>query len=118
MLDLINVLDYSSMADMCDDLAPVLKIVGTVVKVIWILVPIILIIIGSTDMMKAVTEKDEKQIKDAQSKLLKRAIAAGIVFLLFPIVGVLMTIVGSDDYEACMDCIKHPYGEECPANSK
>ena len=70
MLDLINVLDYSSMADMCDDLAPILKIVGTVIKVIWILVPIILIIIGSTDMMKAVTEKDEKQIKDAQSKLL------------------------------------------------
>ena len=65
MLDLINVLDYSSMADMCDDLAPILKIVGTVIKVIWILVPIILIIIGSTDMMKAVTEKDEKQIKDA-----------------------------------------------------
>ena len=41
-----------------------------------IVVPIMLIIIGMLDFAKAVTEKDDGKIKDAEKKLINRAIAA------------------------------------------
>lgn len=115
MLNLINLLNgYSGgIEDMCDDLAPVLRLVGVVIKGIKIVVPIILIIVGMIDMAKAVTEKSEDKIKDAQNKLIKKAIAAVIVFLVATFVSVIMTLVAADEYKQCMECVDHPFGNEC-----
>ena len=100
-------------ADLCHDLAPVLRIVGIVVLGVKIVVPILLIVIGMIDLAKAVAEKDEGKIKDAQNKLVRRAITAVIVFLVASLVGVLMKLVGSDDYKKCLPCINHPVGDTC-----
>lgn len=110
---MIDLLAYNTGADLCHDLAPILRIVGIVVLGIKIVVPIVLIIVGMMDLAKAVTEKSEDNIKKAQNLLIKRAIAAGIVFLIASIVGVLMKLIGSDDYKDCMPCINHPFGTEC-----
>ncbi len=113
MLNLINLLDYSSGEALCSDLAPVLKIVGIVYWGIMVVVPIILIIVGMMDMAKAVGEKSEDKIKEAQNKLVKRAIAAVIVFLIGVIVSVLMNLIGNDDYKDCMTCITGPFTGKC-----
>lgn len=115
MLNLINLLDYSSGEALCSDLAPVLKIVGILYWGIMVAVPIILIIIGMMDMAKAVAEKSEDDIKKAQNKLIKRAIAAVIVFLIGVIVSVIMNLVGHNEYKTCMECITGPFGKECKA---
>ena len=115
MLNLINLLDYSSGEALCSDLAPVLKIVGILYWGIMVAVPIILIIIGMMDMAKAVAEKSEDDIKKAQNKLVKRAIAAVIVFLIGNIVSVIMNLVGHNEYKTCMECITGPFGKECKA---
>ncbi len=115
MLNLINLLDYSSGEALCSDLAPVLKMVGIVYWGIMVAVPIILIIIGMMDMAKAVAEKSEDDIKKAQNKLIKRAIAAVIVFLIGVIVSVIMNLVGHNEYKTCMECITGPFGKECKA---
>ena len=115
MLNLINLLDYTSGEALCSDLAPILKFVGIVYWGIMVAVPIILIIVGMMDMAKAVTEKDENKIKEAQNKLVKRAIAAVIVFLIGVIVSVLMNLVGHDEYKSCMECITGPFGKDCKA---
>ena len=109
MLDLINLLDASTGASICSDLEPILKIVGIVIWGIKVVVPIILIVIGMLDLAKAVTEKDEGKIKDAQQKLIKRAIAAVLVFLVVTFVSLLMGIIGAKDYKSCMDCINRPF---------
>ncbi len=98
-------------ANICDGLEPVLRIVGIVVWAIRVVVPIILIVIGMMDLAKAVTEKSEDKIKEAQQKLVKRAIAAVLVFLVVSLVSLIMTIVGNNDYETsgCMDCINSPW---------
>ena len=96
-------------SDICDGLGPVLRIVGIVVWGIKVVVPIMLIVIGMIDLAKAVTEKSEDKIKEAQQKLIKRAIAAVLVFLVVSLVGVLMTIVGDDSYEDCMSCVNSPW---------
>lgn len=114
MLNLVNLLDgYGSMDSICDDLAPILRIVGIVIKGIEIVVPIILIVVGMLDLAKAVSEKDEGEIKKAEQKLVKRAIAAALVFLVTFLVSILMTLVASKDYEKCMPCIKSPFSEKC-----
>lgn len=115
MLDLISLLDYSSVSSMCDDLAPILRLVGIVLKGIQIVVPILLIVMGGLDFAKAVTEKDEGKMKDAQKKFMNRAIYAALVFFVTTAVSFVMTLVSAADYKECMPCIKKPFGEECKA---
>ena len=98
-----------SPGEICDGLGPVLRIVGIVVWGIKVVVPIVLIVVGMLDLAKAVGEKSEDKIKEAQQKLIKRAIAAVLVFLVVSLVTVVMTVVGNKDYEACMNCIDSPW---------
>ena len=103
------------MESICNDLAPVLRLVGIVVKGIQIVVPIMLIIIGMLDFAKAVTEKDDGKIKDAEKKLINRAIAAVLVFLVIFLVSILMKLIGNKEYEKCMTCITSPFSDSCPS---
>lgn len=98
----------ADVGELCDGLEPVLRLVGFVVLGIKIGVPIILIVIGMADLAGAVTLKDESKIKEAQKKLVSRAVSAVMVFLVVTIVGVLMTLVGTEKYRDCMDCINNP----------
>ena len=79
-----------------------------VVLGVKIIVPIILIIVGMIDLAKAVTEKSEDKIKDAQKNLVSKAIAAVCVFLVATLVGLVMNLVGDDSYRECWDCINSP----------
>ena len=115
MLNLINVLKNVTAYTLCDDLGPVLRIVGIAIFIIKVVVPIMLIVVGMLDMAKAVTEKDENKIKDAQQKLIKKAIAAVLVFLVVTIVGVLMNLVGAEDYKQCTGCLTDPW--KCNSNT-
>ena len=105
---MLNILDVSA-DSICSDLGPILKLVGIVVWGIKVVVPIILIVIGMIDLAKAVGEKDDNKIKDAQNRLVKRAIAAVLVFLVVTFVSLVMGLIGADDYEECMTCINHPF---------
>ncbi len=114
LFNFVNVLDsFSDVSDLCKELAPALRIVGVIYKGIQIIVPIVLIIVGMLDFAKAVTEKNEDKIKEAQKKLISKAVAAVLVFLVTVIVGVLMRIVGNDDYRGCMYCITNPFTGKC-----
>ena len=97
----------------CTSATPILRIVGYVVFGIKVVVPIILIIIGMVDLAKAVAAKEEKEIKTAQQGLVKKAIAAVLVFLVVSIVGVLMGIIGDKKYEKCMPCVNYVFGDKC-----
>ena len=108
MFDLVNILTNTK--ELCEGLRPVLRLVGIVVLAIKIAVPIILIVVGMMDLAKAVMGKNEDEIKKAQQGLIKKAIAAVIVFLVASLVGVLMSLVGSDDYKECVECINNPWG--------
>lgn len=107
----------AELEQMCKDLGPVLRIVGIVVLIIKIVVPIILIIVGMVDLAKAVTEKSEDKIKAAQQGLIKKAIAAVLVFLIVTFVSVIMGLVGDESYKPCMDCINHPFSDDCKGTS-
>ena len=77
--------------------------VHIVILVIQIAVPIILVIFGMIDLMKAVIAGKEDEIKKNQMVFVKRLIAAAIVFFVFVIVKMLISFV-ADDSKNLINC--------------
>ena len=111
ILDLLNMLsgEASTVCSPRNGLGAIFGIIGWVLLIIKIAVPIILIVMGMIDMTKAVMSKDQKDIKEAQTLLIKKAIAAVIVFLIVTLVTLLFTVIlRQTDYKACKECVNHP----------
>ncbi len=68
--------------DVCSDtsLQPLWTVIGTIINIIWIGIPIILIILGSIDLGKAVISSKEDEVKKAKKAFINRLIYAVLVF--------------------------------------
>jgi len=93
-------------AESCTTLAPVISFLKAILTIIQWGIPILLIIMGSIDLGKAVMASDDKEIKGATSKLIKRAIAAVAVFFIPLVVNLLINMVAdskgdSGDFLEC-----------------
>ena len=90
------------------EIIPVIKFVKAIFNIIQFLIPVGLIIMGSIDLGKAVLSSDDKEIKQATSKLIKRAIAAVAIFFIVLLVKLVMGMVtdsGTDgDSKSWMGC--------------
>ena len=95
-----------------EDLVPIARFLKYgVYPIIQIGIPILLILMGTIDLGKAVLSSDDKEIKGATSKLIKRAIAAIAVFFVATIVSLVMnmfsssgaddTVEGTEDWRDC-----------------
>lgn len=97
MLDLVQVMA----TDACNGLLPIVQFIRKgVFPIIQIGIPILLILMGSIDLGKAVLSSDDKEIKGATGKLIKRVIMAIAVFFVVTIVTLVMNLfanVDSDD---------------------
>lgn len=95
----------------CQGLAPIVRVIYQVIKIFMILIPIALIIFGTIDLGKAVIASDEKEVKAAQGRLIKRFVYAALVFFVPLLVSVVMDIVasgadGTGDWRSCWKCAK------------
>lgn len=87
-MELIQLLDGCP-----EDLVPIFSFIKNgIYPIIQIGIPILLIVMGSIDLGRAVISQDDKEIKGATSKLIKRAIAAVAVFFVTTIVSLLMNM--------------------------
>ena len=85
MVNLFQILDN------CNGVGPVVALIKNgVFPIIQIGIPILLILMGTIDLGKAVVSNDDKEIKGATSKLIKRAIMAVAVFFVVTLVSVVM----------------------------
>lgn len=84
----------------CDDIQPVINFIKLIFTLIQWLIPIALIIMGSVDLGKAVLSSDDKEIKQATSKLIKRAIAAVAIFFIVLLVELIMGLVSESNTKA------------------
>ncbi len=94
---------------MCEDLSPVWTIFGYIIWGIKVVVPLLLIITGMITMAHAVMEKDEKAIKTAQNLLVKKVIAAVIVYLVITLTGVVISLVADTSWKTCAKCAFSPF---------
>lgn len=93
----------------------VLRVLGYVIYVAKLVIPLLLIIFGSIDFGKAVLSSDDKAIKEAGGTLVRRFIAAVIVFLLPTILNLLLDLVynyesfkENESFKKCTECIFNP----------
>lgn len=106
------------LAEFCAETKDVWHLVGNILLVFKIVIPILLIIFGMIDLGKAVIGGDEKVIKEATSSIIRRLIAAVVIFFIPTIVGAVISIVGNAfeedndktvaDYTVCKNCITKP----------
>ncbi len=82
--------------DSCNGLTPLVRVIKKGLLPIFQLgIPILLILLGTIDLGKAVISSDEKEVKAAQSRLIKRFIYAALVFFVVTFVTVLMDMVAT-----------------------
>ena len=85
----------------CNGLDPIVRLIKHgVFPLVQIGIPIVLIVYGTIDLGKAVIASDEKEVKAAQSRLIKRFIYAALVFFVTTLVTVLMNIVSDSSTDA------------------
>ena len=98
MLDLfqIGAVGDGTIDDNCGGLEPIVRIIKLgVFPIVQIGIPILLIVFGTIDLGKAVISSDEKEVKQAQSRLIKRCIYAAAIFFITTIVSLIMSLVGT-----------------------
>lgn len=97
LMNFIQLLDETSEGiAACHGLDFVVKIIKNgVFPVFQIGIPIILIVFGTLDLGKAVIASDDKAVKEAQSKLIKRCIYAIAVFFIVTIISLAFNLVAN-----------------------
>ena len=82
------------MIDVCEKGKSLWILIGNVIGIIRIAIPIIIILLGSLDLGKAVIAGEEKQVKEAQGTFIKRIIYGIVVFFVVTIVQLVFGLVG------------------------
>ena len=83
----------------------VLQLSNTGINIIQIIVPIILVVMGAVDFLKAISSQKEEDIKKAQGTFIKRLIMGALVYFVVVIVKFLISIIGNDDsIWGCVEC--------------
>jgi len=95
----------------CSQTANIWQVLGYVVMIFKIVIPLLLIIFGMIDLGKAVISSDDKAISKSVSQLIRRFIAAVVVFFIPTIVSALfnalsiMSVSEQNDYNVCVQCV-------------
>ncbi|MBR6690844.1 MAG: hypothetical protein IKL65_05880 [Bacilli bacterium] len=89
------------------------KVISIIYTIIQIAVPIVLVIMGSLDFMKAITAGKDDEIKKGQQLFIKRLIYAVLVFLVFIVVKLLISVVADNTSSDIIDCAECFIKNEC-----
>lgn len=80
----------------CTNIMPIVRLVRDgLLPLFQIGIPIILIVLGTIDLGKAVIASKEDEIKNAQKMLIKRAMYAVAVFFVVTIVSLVFSLLGT-----------------------
>lgn len=107
-LDSVQMLaDYTSF---CDKTKDIWGFLGNVIMILKIAIPVIIILLGTIDLGKAVMAGDDKKIKEAQKMLLMRLIYGVAIFFVTTIVQVVFGLVGGamgNESKICWECVSN-----------
>ncbi|MBQ2910592.1 MAG: hypothetical protein IJE53_07265 [Bacilli bacterium] len=105
-------LELVQLASACGGLDPLVSLVKNgLFPIVYIIIPIALLIYAVIDFGKAVIASDEKEVKAAQSRLIKRAIYAALIFFVVFLVKAIMDVVAkggtgnTGDWWSCWESV-------------
>ena len=84
----------------------ILRLSNTVVNIMQIAVPVVLVLFGMIDLVKAISSQKEDDLKKAQGVLIKRLIMGVLVYFVVVIVKLLLSAIGgnTDGIWKCVQC--------------
>lgn len=106
-------LELVQLASACGGLDPLVSLVKNgLFPIVYIVIPIALLIYAVIDFGKAVIASDEKEVKAAQGRAIKRAIYTAIIYFVVVLVTVVMNLISAGEtgntggWEACWNQAK------------
>ncbi len=109
--------------DVCYKSATIWQFIGKLLLILKIVIPLVIIVLASIDFAKAAVSSDEKLIKAAGGKLIKRLILGILIFfipLIIKLVFSMVSLVSDDirnDYNNCINCLTSP-NDSCDTSFK
>lgn len=94
------------------------QIIGYLIYVAKMVIPLLLVVLGSIDLAKGVIATNEKPNKDSLMAFVRRLIIAVVIFLIPTVLDFLLSFVDGandtmDKYSVCTTCLLDPLGDEC-----
>ena len=89
-----------NLAQFCTQTKDILRFVGYILTLVKVAIPLLIIAFGIFDLGKAVIASDDKEVKAAQGRLIKRFIYAALIFFVTTLVSVLMDLVSKGGNDA------------------
>lgn len=107
--------------DFCDEprIQNLFKIAGTIIFLLKILIPVIIILLGTIDLFKAMISGDEKDISTSINSLIKRFVVGIVIFFIPAVIKTLFNIIDSSKEQGdtqwifnskCYNCLLDPNG--------
>ncbi len=90
--------------DFCDDalVLTIMYFLKIIIEIAFILVPIVLLVMLTIDIVKAVIHSDDNALKEIKKIALKRIIMSVIIFFVPTIITLLMDIIDFKTYDKCV----------------
>lgn len=94
------------------------KIVRYVILLIQIAVPILLVVLGTIDLVKGMSAQKEDEISNSKNLFVKRLIAGALVFFVIAIVKLVVSAFSTGNGKDIMTCVNCFIKEQDPDNMK
>lgn len=113
--------DANELQNVCDQegILKSFKFLGRILYVVKIVIPILLIVLGTIDFGKTITAGKDDAIVGAAKRLASRAVAGIIIFLLPTIINFVFGLLpqGENNYSKCSTCLFNPGECEVPSSN-
>ena len=87
------------------------------IKLIQVVVPVLLIVMGTIDLFKGITSSKEDEIKKGQQMFIKRLIIGALIFFIVVIVKFVISIIADTNQTNIVDCIDCFISNSCNKQS-
>lgn len=100
-------------ADFCTETSRAWRVFGYLITALKILIPVIIIVMGSLDLGKAVVANSEDEMKKATQVLIKRIIAGIVIFFIPTIINLVLKLASNyvgvvSSGSGCIECVSKP----------
>ena len=104
--------------DFCVQTAAIWQLVGYALFALKVIIPIIIIVLGTVDFAKAVINEKDDDLSSAARTLIRRILIGVFIFFIPTIVSVIFNRVATaseavEAGKACNDCIVAPKSDAC-----
>ena len=102
--------------NMCIQTIKTWQIIGVIIYIIKILVPLIVMIIGTINIAKLIVSSNPDDVKPSVIQFLKQLLAAILIFFVPSIIDSLIKLLVDNDtsnFNECRTCLFHPTENEC-----